>query len=265
MPEVSPDHERVGVPVESSTEMPVGSTAVADRDEAIRIRTRARWGYGGFGLGLAVGFAVTAVQLANGAYYILPFRLVWNLIWAPFLGVIMGVGLSRTRRPGPRRRRLPQLRTRALMTVVAYVAILLGMGISTQKLGDDARLYLQKWATADSMGKVFREQKRQSEDDAKLRRANVAELRAGRIPEGLLPIQREFLRSLEEDPKVTAEHRTYRRDLITDGEEATRIRQEHNVEFLGRLEDYHEQLAAKYGRARLRPWLPVEADPPMPK
>jgi hypothetical protein len=105
----------------------------------------------------------------------------------------------------------------------------------------------------------------ESEADAKLTHENVAQLRAGKIPEGLLPGQVKFLRSLDLDPKVTHEFRTYRRGLIQDGEERAGVRLELAMAFLRRLVDYHEQLATKYDRARRRPWLPVEPDPLVPK
>ncbi|AGA25039.1 hypothetical protein [Singulisphaera acidiphila] len=72
--------------------------------------------------------------VAKVGYGILPFALVWNLIWAPWLGTVMGLTHSRTRRPGLRP--WPQLRTRTLMAVVAYVALLLG----SASQGDCARM-----------------------------------------------------------------------------------------------------------------------------
>jgi hypothetical protein len=52
--------------------------------------------------------------------------------------------------------------------------------------------------------------------------------------------------------------------LITDGEEKHETRQENTAAYLQRIGDYDKNLAAKYDRARLRPWLSVEADPPVP-
>ena len=151
------------------------------------------------------------------------------------------------------------------MVVVAYVAILYGMGVSTARLGNAARLYLGKSSRADTMVKIYQDLQKKSADDAKLRRANIAGLRAGKIPEGLQKGQREFLQSLDEDAKVTPEYRKYRRELITDGEESARIRQEHNVLVFQQSEEYYAHLAAKYERARRQPWIPVEPDPPSPK
>lgn len=212
-----------------------------------------------------LALAITAAQVASRGFDVLQELLIWNLIWAPYLGAFLGLGLSRTRRPGPRTWRRPQLRTHTLMVVVAYVAFLFGMGAWAGKLSRPARQYHQKWATADSLSKTYRELGQKAEDDAALRRSNVGGLHAGKIPEGLLLGQRDFLRSLEEDSKVTPDHRKLRRDLITDGEEKSMIRQEQNADLFGRLAAYHDGLAAKYDRARWRPWLPVEPDPPVPK
>jgi len=151
------------------------------------------------------------------------------------------------------------------MVIVAYVALLLGVSVSTYKLGIAARRYLQKTVSSAGMVKGFKEQARICDADAKLKRENVAELRDGKIPVGLLQGQREFLQSLENDPKVTPDYRTYRRGLITDGEEGHRIRQEHNVVVLGKIAEHFERLAAKYEWYRCHPWLPVEPDPPIPE
>jgi len=63
---------------------------VVARDETERLRTRTRWGYSGFAIGIGLGLALTAVQFVSAGYAILPFQFVWNLIWAPFLGVVLG-------------------------------------------------------------------------------------------------------------------------------------------------------------------------------
>ncbi len=76
-------------PVEASEETPGSPSTVVTRDEIERLRTRARWGYGGFAIGIGLGFACTAAQVATFGYHHL-LNSVWNLIWAPFLGVIIG-------------------------------------------------------------------------------------------------------------------------------------------------------------------------------
>jgi hypothetical protein len=233
-------------------------------DEAEQVRKRSLRTYLGFGVGIVVGFVVTAIHLVYSGYHILPFQLVWNLIWAPYLGLIVGAKLGRRRQAGPWKWKRPQLRTRTLMVIVAYVALLFGMGVSTQRLGDQARQYHQKYAHADFMAKTYREQGLKSEVEARRKRDAVELLRSGKIPDSLFPVQKDFLRSLDHDPKVTPEFREYRRGLITEGEERIGTMQERNVVVYRRLVEYNEKLAAKYDRARWKPWLPVEPDPPMP-
>ena len=110
------------------------------------------------------------------------------------------------------------------MVIVAYVALLLGVSVSTARIGIAAQRYLQEKINSAEMVKIYREEARKCDADAKLKRKNVTELQAGRIPEGLHQTQRAFLQSLEDDAKATPDYRTYRRGLITEGEEQNRIR-----------------------------------------
>ena len=327
--------------IEPCVETSGGASTASARDETERLRTRTRWGYGGLAIGLGLGLALTAAQVASAGYFIIPFQFGWNLIWAPFLGVVIGRALSRTqpiepsvetsggastvaregrngtapyphslglRRScdrhwaGPRlhggRSRdcrlryspvsfrpehdmgplsgtchwacpeLPpkpkQLRIRTLMLIVAYLALLLGVGVSTAGIGVAARRYLQERINSAEMVKIYREEARKCDADAKLKRKNVTELQAGRIPKGLHQIQRAVLQSLEDDAKATPDYRTYRRGLITEGEEQNRIRMENNVVVLRRIAEHFERLAAKYEWFQWHPWLPIEPDPPVP-
>jgi hypothetical protein len=247
---------------------PEGQSGLAARDAAGPSRARMRWLVGGLGIGVALDFVVTAAQVVASEYTLfdVPHLLVWNLAWAPYLGAITGlIGLIRSRRPGPLTWRFPQFRTRTLMVVIAYLAFLFSAIVSSHRLSIAAMRYSQKAITSAEMAKVFMESGLKVEVDAKLRKGNVAQLQAGKIPEGLLPGQVDFLRSLELDPKVAPEFRDFRRGLILKGEEQAEARAELAMAFLHRLVDYHEQLVTKYDRARWRPWLPVEPDPPTPK
>ena len=148
------------------------------------------------------------------------------------------------------------------MVVVAYVAILYGMGVSTAQARKCRSTVSGKSSRADTMVKIYQDLQKKSADDAKLPRTNIAGLRAGKIPEGLQKGQREFLQSLDEDAKVTPEYRKYRRELITDGEESARIRQEHNVLVFQQSEEYYAHLAAKYEPGPTATMDSVEPDPP---
>jgi hypothetical protein len=253
-------------PAEASDETLGGASTVVTRDEIERLRTRAHWGYGGFAIGIGLGLACTAAQIATlGYHFLLLLDPVLHLIWAPLLGLVVGRALSRTRPEKSRKWGPPHLHVHTQMVIVAYVALLFGVGISTTRLGIAAQRYLQESVNSAERARRYREQARECDADAKLKRANVADLRAGRVPVGLLPIQREFLQSLQDDPKVTPDYRAHRRGLITEGEEAHRIRQEHNVGLMGRIAEHFEKLAAKYEWYSWHPWLPIEPDPPVPK
>ena len=98
---------------------------------------------------------------------------------------------------------------------------------------------------------------------ADLKRADDAkELRAGHIPDGLLPAQKTFLKGLEGN--ATEEYKKYRYGLIADGEDRQAGLATLNVaEFTPRIEIY-KRLVEKYTKAAQEPWVPVEPDPPMP-
>ncbi len=143
--------------IKPSVETSGGASTLVARDEIERLSTRTRRGYGGFAIGIGLGFALTAAQVASAGYAILPFQFVWNMIWAPFLGLVIGRALSRTEPKKPRIWRPPQLRIHTLMVIVAYLALLLGVSVSTFKIGIAAQRYLEKKINSADMGKNYRE------------------------------------------------------------------------------------------------------------
>ena len=226
-------------------------------------RKLARWSYAGFGVGIILSMATTAFLVGDDNYQNLPF-LVFYLTWLPPLYLILARRMARPRGTGRPKWRFPRFRTQTLMIIIAYVALLCGLSVRLVPLGARSGQYRQKWSSADSMARVYRPMARNAAAEAGLKRQSIEQLRVGKIPESLSPGQRVFLRSLETDPKITTEFRAYRRGLIADGEEQLRRLQERNAFVFGRLAVYYEELAAKYEKARRRPWLPVEPDPPMP-
>ena len=229
-------------------------------DDRTAARTRARWAYGGFAAGLAVGGLVSAVQLAREGWGILPIKPVHHLLWAPYLGLVIGHNLCPARRPGWPSWRNVRLRTRTLMVWVAYVALLFGLGVSTQRIGASARVYSGKFVTASQLAEVYRTQAEKSERDSKTRLSAAATLCDGGIPDSLTPGQKAFLRELDksDDP----EYRRVRRGLIAETEDSLGRQQERTAEVLRTLARHQQALADKYDRARRRPWLPVTPDPP---
>ncbi len=150
------------------------------------------------------------------------------------------------------------------MWVIVCFAFLFGVGTWTARLGGASRQYHQKNSNSRTLAEVFGEQAWKSESDVKLRRRNLEEFREGKVPDGLLPAQKDFLRDLDQDPKATPEYRKYRRKLIEDGEKLQLAPQEGNAVLFRKFAEHHGKLARKYDRARWHPWLPVEPDPPVP-
>jgi hypothetical protein len=252
--------------IEDSGEPKVTSAAVDDTGRRDLAGKQTRRIYVGFGIGIVLAFAGTAVRVSNSEFgYIILFdQLFWSLIWLPALGLAIGYLPGRSRRLGSTILKRPQLRTRTLMVIIAYVAFLLGVGIYAKRLSDSALASFLKYSTSEQMVKVFRDHGRRSELVAELRRQNVEELRSGKIPSGLLTYQQELLRRLEVDPYVTAEVQRMRRDGIEADEERNGAREERNVVLYQELVEYEQRLADKYDHARRHPWLVVEPDPPQP-
>ena len=151
-----------------------------------------------------------------------------------------------------------------MMVLIAYIALLFGAGVSTQQLGSNARLYYGKTVNSRSMAALFRRLCESAEANSARKLENAIELRAGKISEGLLPLQKEFLRALDSNSNLSAEYRKYRYSLIAVSEELVATNERRAVDQYRALIEYHDKLAAKYDRAQCRPWIPVEPDPPMP-
>jgi hypothetical protein len=147
------------------------------------------------------------------------------------------------------------------MILVAYVAILCGLGTVASRYSSLAQHYRANALNSRTLLDVFRNLLDKAR--AELKRADSAkELRAGRIPDGLLPSQKVFLKGL--DGTATAEYKKYRYGLIADGEDLqARLATQNVAEFTPRIEIY-KRLAEKYEKAAQEPWVRVEPDPPMP-
>jgi hypothetical protein len=242
--------------------------AVEDAARRQRGRKHARWCYAGFGLGVVVGFGIAAIWGAMNKFsFINMFEvLILNLIWWPAVGLLGGNALGRPRLAERRSwegKRL-HLRLGTLMAIIAYLAFLMSVGVTSRRWDHSARAAYLAFARSDGLVTIFREQGVKSAEVVAQKRATIEGLRSGKIPDGLQPIQREFLRGLDLDPKLTPVYRKERRDLIQAGEERIKAMMERNVVVYRELTAYHEQLAAKYDQARWHPWLPVEPDPPAP-
>jgi hypothetical protein len=147
------------------------------------------------------------------------------------------------------------------MILTAYAAFCFWLVASTSRLSGAARHYLFKSQGARTTLPVFEKLLDDAVKDVG-RRKNAEELREGRIPDGLLASQKDFLRSL--DGTATEEYRKQRYGLIADGEERQADLAAGNVEIFSQTVEHFRKLADKYEKAAREPWLPVEPDPPMP-
>ena len=215
----------------------------------------------GFGWGITIALAATALELAWRGWPFLAATFIGGLIFYPYMGILLGYNLSL--RPGDSKPSIRSFRFRmsTLMVLVAYFGVLCGLGTVASRYSSLALKYRASALNARTMIDVFQTQLDRAHVD--LKRADSAkELRAGRIPDGLLPSQIAFLKGL--DGSATEEYKKYRYGLIADGEDLQAgLATQNLAEFTPRVEIY-KKLADKYEKAAQEPWVPVEPDPPMP-
>jgi hypothetical protein len=236
----------------------------SEDEQERRRRRRSRFVAAGFGIGLVVGLVSTLIDLAWRGWFILPDQLILNLLLFPYFGVVLSFNLSRV--PGEPKWswRFMRFNMRTMMIVVAYFALLFGLGVVAGRSGSSAKRYHQQYVNAKQMVDVFGGILRKEQVQAPVRLRNAERLRELAIPADILQGQKDFLKSLDTDKKVTPDYRKYRYELIADGEERLGRMAEKNVKEFTALVDYYAKLAVKYKKAQQKPWLPVEPDPPRP-
>ncbi|SIO43098.1 hypothetical protein SAMN05444166_4661 [Singulisphaera sp. GP187] len=215
----------------------------------------------GFGAGIAISLMATALDFVWRGWPFLAETLIPTLLWWPYLGLLFGYSMSL--QPGASKPSIRnfRFRMRTVMILVAYVALLFGLGTQSARYSGLARIYHEKDRAARAMVDFFQSQIEKSRVDLK-RADNAKELIAGRIPDGLDPSQKVFLKGLE--GKSTESYKQYRYGLIADGENRQAGLAAKNLAEYGALVESHRKLAAKYAKAAREPWVPVEPDPPMP-
>jgi hypothetical protein len=236
---------------------PLPATEAAERGA----RTR-RFVWTGFATGMIVALLAAGLDYAWRGWPFLAATLVGGLLWCPYMGLLLGYNLSL--RPGASKPSIRNMRfrMRTLMIMVAYAAILFGLGSQVSRYSQLANQYLAKAMNARQMIVVFQGELDKSRADVK-RADNAKALRARRIPDGLLPSQKDFLKGLE--GKNPEEFIRYRYGLIADGEDRAALSARQNVDTYNKLVDHYKKLVEKYLKAVQKPWLPVEPDPPMPR
>jgi hypothetical protein len=215
----------------------------------------------GFGVGIAIALVATALDFAWRGWPFLAGTFVGGLLFYPYFGMLLGFNLSL--RPGAAKPSIRNFRFRmgTLMILVAYFGIVCGLGTVASRYSGLALQYHMKALNARTMLDVFQGLADGSRADLK-RADNAKELRTGRIPDGILPVQRNFLKGLEGN--ASAEYKKYRYGIIADGEDRLATLASQNLlEFTDRIATY-KRLAEKYTKAAQQPWVPVEPDPPMP-
>lgn len=225
---------------------------------ARRVRKSAWIGFGG---GIAVGFATVALDFAWRGWPYLWETLGFDLFFFPYFGALIGLNLGlRPGDPKPSPRNL-RVGLRTLMILTAYLGVCLALMVRTSGISGAARVYLSKSQGAREMEALYQKILDQSIAEAG-RIRNAEELRSGRIPEGLLASQKEFLKSL--DGTANEDYKKYRYGLIADSEQRLAELGAGNVKEYTRIVDYEKALADKYAKASVQPWLAVDPDPPRP-
>ncbi len=215
----------------------------------------------GFGGGIAVGLAASALDFAWRGWPYLSEMLGSSLFYGPYFGACIGLNLGlRPGDPKPSPRSL-RFSMRTLMILTGYTAVWLALVVRTSGVSGAARSYLAKSQNARELQAVYQKILDRCRADAE-RFRNADELRAGRIPDGLLASQKQFLKSL--DQTATEEYKKYRYGLIADGEQRQAELGVENVKEYTRFVDYEKALAEKYAKASQQPWMAVEPDPPRP-
>lgn len=215
----------------------------------------------GFACGIAVALTGALLDFSWRGWPFLGFSLIGGLVFYPYMGMLLGYSLGL--QPGHPKQSIKNLRfrMRTLMFMVAYVAILCGLGVQVGRYSSLAAIYHAKALSAGSTAETFRELAEKNQDTM-MRADNAKQLREGRIPEGITPAQKTFLKSL--DGTASDQYKQYRYKLIADSEDQqAKLASQNAIEFT-RLVDHHTQLAKKYREAERHPWAPVAPDPPTP-
>ena len=215
-------------------------------------------------IGLAYGLIATVLELLWRAWWILPGALVLNLMLFPFLGLVVGLRLSRAAGEPRWSWRFMRFSMRTMLLLIAYLSLLSGLGVVAARIGLPAHRYFQQHLQASGIADVLNTQLPKSQAQVVVRFRNARLLREGTIPADIMQGQKDFLKSLDADEHVKPDYRKYRFDLIADGEEHLGRQAEVAVQSLTVNIDYFSKLAAKYRQAMREPWLPVEPDGPIP-
>jgi hypothetical protein len=228
------------------------------RERQERIRRLSRFVWASFGMGIVTALAATSLEVAFRGWTALDLLIPALLIY-PWLGAYAGFifGL----RPGDPKPSIRRLRVslRTSMILVAYIALLFGLGMQAVHISGAARERRALSLNAQSMGDMFGSQSEKSLAEMHRRMKNAEELRHGRIPDELQEVNRAFLKSL--DKTASDEYKKRRYSLMADSEEQQAKVAEEMFRTNERAANYQKTRADKYRKAAQEPWAPVGPDP----
>jgi hypothetical protein len=227
-------------------------------------RRRGRFVITGFAIGLALALITASIDVALRGWFTLPYPLILRLLVYPYIGVLIGFNLSRA--PGEPRWswRFTRFNMRTMMMLIAYVALLFGLGVEAERIGSSARRYHQQYLIAKEAASRLGESLQLTQAQARARLQNAETLRRGAIPANIPQFQQALLKSLDADAKVRPEDRERQYNQIADYEESQGRLAETGARQNAIPFDYFSELAAKYDKAQREPWLAVAPDKPRP-
>jgi hypothetical protein len=228
------------------------------RERLERIRRISTFVWAGFGMGIVTALTATSLEVAFRGWTVLDL-LIPELFIFPWLGAYAGLifGL----RPGDPKPSIRRLRVslRTSMILVAYIALLFGLGMQAVHLGGVARERRALSLNAQAVGDFHRREIETFLVEMPRRMKNAEELRRGRIPEELAKVNRAFLKSF--DKTASDEYKKRRYSLMADSEEHQAKVAEEMIRTNERAANYWKTRADKYRKAAQERWAPVGPDP----
>jgi hypothetical protein len=111
--------------------------------------------YVGSSVGIVLGLLFSALNLLTMGWVVFPQILVVNLVVFPLACLFLAA--VRFKEPGKKllRASWPRLSIRSLLAIIAYVCLLLGLGVTTTRVGQKARLYQERFDTCDGLLSVY--------------------------------------------------------------------------------------------------------------
>ena len=107
--------------------------------------------YVGSSVGIVLGLLFSALNLLMMGWGVFPGLLVLNLVVFPLACLVTAAVLFKEPGKNLFRGGRPRLSIRSLLAIIAYLCLLLGLGVSTAPLGQRARLYQQRFVTCDGL------------------------------------------------------------------------------------------------------------------